>query len=82
MECLKRYFAKHGENFCEKLEMAVTGIAVAGSSSTGLIAKLNNTRMFVYRFLQEDSFQLDDAFWRSHTNMVFKFLVEQKRTNF
>jgi hypothetical protein len=33
--------------------------------------------MFIYRFLQDSTFQIDDMFWRAHANMVFDFLTEQ-----
>jgi hypothetical protein len=73
------------------MSLAIEGITSSGSSSTGLIANalsskfkvsFHNTRMFMYRFLQDSVFQIDDMFWRAHTNMIFDFLTEQNNLKY
>lgn len=86
MEIFYKYFSKYSSGFCAKLTKIAAGILGSGSASTGLISQYlavkNGTNfktedMFVYRFLSDKNFQIDDSFWRCHINMIFGFLKEK-----
>ena len=49
----------------------------------GNYQKTNNktfktNEMGLYRFLQDNKFQIDDSFWRCHINLIFEWLKENK----
>ena len=86
MEVFYRYFSRYSDDFCRRITKIVNGILGSGSASTGEISQhlaLKNGSnfkaedMFVYRFLSDKNFQIDDSFWRCHINMIFDFLKEK-----
>jgi hypothetical protein len=61
-------------------------LARSCKASTGLIAqpiaaqdKINfeSAWMFLHRLLRDSNFQIDDSFWRCHSNMIFDCLREK-----
>jgi hypothetical protein len=86
MAIIQRYFAKFGSNYCEKLDRFVQGILKGKTSSTGEIAHqiakdtkvdFKTADMFIYRFLKDKNFQVDDTNFRCYINMIFDFLREK-----
>jgi hypothetical protein len=86
MEIIHRFFGRRGSVFCRQLSTVIQGVLRAGSSSTGLISQqislakdinFASADSYVYRFLKDDSFQIDDSFWRCHTNMLYQLLEEK-----
>ena len=87
IEHLQDYFGAKGSKFCKHLQSNVTAIMQCGKANTYSMArqlsKTNNktfktNEMAVYRFLQDDQFQIDDSFWRCHINLLFDLLKENE----
>jgi hypothetical protein len=83
IECLKDYFENKGKIFCKHLQNNVGAIMQCGQANTYSIARqLSKTNgktfkaneMAIYRFLQDNDFQIDDSFWRCHVNLIFEAL--------
>lgn len=83
IECLREYFANKGKIFCNHLQSNVSAIMQCGKANTYSIARqlsksngktFKTNEMSVYRFLQDDDFQIDDSFWRCHINLIFESL--------
>ena len=83
IEHLKEYFGNKGKIFCRHLQNKVSAIMQCGEANTYSIARqLSKTNgktfkaneMSIYRFLQDDNFQIDDSFWRCHINLIFASL--------
>ena len=89
-EIFSKYFYKSGNVFCNNLSLIIPAILRSGSANTALIAKemskyngkdFHTNDIYLSRFLQSDKFQIDDTFWRNHTNLIFDFMSEQNLIN-
>jgi len=86
-EIFIEYFEKMGKKFCNKMNIVIQALLKRGKANTydimreicalnGKSFKTND--MFLYRFLQDSKFQIDDNFWRCHIKLLFDFMEEQK----
>jgi hypothetical protein len=39
--------------------------------------KFESAWIFVHRLLSDSNFQIDDSFWRCHSNIIFDYLREK-----
>ena len=83
IDIIQEYFSKKGKKFCHHLTENVKALMKSGAANTYSMArelsKMNGksfktNEMAVYRFLQDDKFQIDDKFWRCHINIIFESL--------
>lgn len=89
-EIFYKHFAKSGNVFCNNLSLVIPAILRCGKANTSLIAKemskangksYKTNDVHLFRFLQSNNFQVDDALWRQNIKMLFSFMKEQKIIN-
>ena len=87
LEELRDYFKKCDENFtCNLLEIVEAMMRCSSCNSSKIVMELQKLRgydfktsdMFLYRFLRDQNFQIDDSLWRCHINIIFEMLRKKK----
>lgn len=73
------YYKKYSRSFIRNLDLLISAMLRIGSSNTSKLASAMNqdtkesfkaNDMRIYRFLQEEEFQVDDRSWRCHANLM------------
>lgn len=87
IEYIKEYFSNKGDKFCKHMQDYATAIMQCGKANTYSMARqlsktngktFKTNEMALYRFLQNEEFQIDDGFWRNHIALLFQFMQKNK----
>lgn len=81
------FIKKMGKKFCDKINIVVQAMLKLGKANTyGIVRELcaingksfKTNDMFLYRFLKDSKFKIDNDFLNCHIKLLFNFMESQK----